>query len=442
MIRKAAFFIGVLFLISTALPQPFNAADTWTTSPVGFASLNEKGQNGTTGGAGGKIYTIDNADSLYKLLRNLRADKSPSLPATVIQISGVVSASGDKMIYFKDNANITIIGLGTNARFDGFGLEVETSYNIIIRNIEFWNCPVDGIDIRDPETHHIWVDHCNFTDGDTPDPGTGGDANHDGALDIKRACTNVTVSWCHFSNHSKTCLMGHKDGNTEDTVLSVTYHHNWFEKTWQRHPRVRYGRAHVFNNFEDNNKLYGIASTENAKVVVEGNYFLNIPNAIDIGYEDSGPGELVERNNIYSSCGTGAQSAGTAFEPSGVYSYTVDDPSTIPTMLQLYAGSGKVNVTDVKESGSVTPAKFDLKQNYPNPFNPSTKISYQLKNSGYVTLAIYDILGKQIETLVNQNQQSGEYSTLFNAAQYPSGMYVYTLRCGNESVTKKMLLLK
>lgn len=442
MIRKAAFFIGWLFLVSAALPQPFNAADTWTASPVGFASLDIRGQNGTTGGAGGKIYTINNADSLYKLLRSLRADKSPSLPPTVIQISGVVSASGDKMIYFKDNANITIIGLGTNARFDGFGLEVETSYNIIIRNIEFWNCPVDGIDIRDPETHHIWVDHCTFTDGDTPDPGAGGDANHDGALDIKRACTNVTVSWCHFENHSKTCLMGHKDGNTEDTVLSVTYHHNWFEKTWQRHPRVRYGRAHVFNNFEDNNKLYGIASTENAKVVVEGNYFLNVPNAIDIGYEDSGPGELVERNNVYSNCGTGAQSAGTAFEPTSVYSYTIDDPATIPAMLQLYAGSGKVNVTDVKESGVVAPAKFDLKQNYPNPFNPSTKISYQLQQSGFVTLAVYDVLGNQIETLVNQLQQPGEYSILFEAAKYPSGIYMYSLRSGNMAQTKKMILIK
>ncbi len=442
MIRKTTLFIVWLFLTAAAFAQPYNAADTWNAAPIGFASLNERGQNGTTGGAGGTVYTINNADTLYKLLRSLRSDKNPALPPTIIQISGIVSASGDKMIYFKNNANITIIGLGSNARFDGFGLEVETSYNIIIRNIEFWNCSVDGIDIRDSETHHIWVDHCTFTDGDTPDPGEYGDANHDGALDIKRTCTNVTVSWCHFTNHSKTCLMGHSDGDYEDSVLSVTYHHNWFEKTWQRHPRVRYGRAHVLNCFEDNNILYGVASTENAKVVIEGCYFLKVPTAIEIGYQDSGPGEVIERNNIYDSCGTGAKTAGTSFEPTNVYSYTVDDPATIPAMLQLYAGSGKVNVTNVKESGSVAPAKFDLKQNYPNPFNPSTKISYQLKNSGYVTLVIYDVLGKQIETLVNQYQQSGEYSTLFNAAQYPTGIYVYTLRCGSESVTKKMLLLK
>ena len=111
-------------------------------------------------------------------------------------------------------------------------------------------------------------------------------------------------------------------------------------------------------------------------------------------------------------------------------------------MLQLYAGSDKVSVTDVQETGKVTPAHFALRQNYPNPFNPSTRISYQLQKSGFVTLIIYDVLGNQIETLVNQFQQPGEYSTLFNAVQYPTGMYVYTLRCGSESITKKMMLLK
>ena len=439
--RMCAFILSIMFSYPL-YSQPFSASDTWTNAPVGFASLNVRGQNGTTGGVGGKVYTVNNADTLYKILRSLRVDKNPTLAPAIIQINGVVNAGGDKMIYFKTNANITLIGLGNNARFVGFGLEVETSQNIIIRNIEFWDCPVDGIDIRDPETHHIWVDHCSFTDGDTPDPGAGGDANHDGALDIKRECTNVTVSWCHFSNHSKTCLMGHADGELVDTVLCVTYHHNWFEKTWQRHPRVRYGRAHVFNNFEDNNTLYGIASTEDAKVLVEGNYFLNIPTPTCVGYDKSGPGDLVERNNIYSGCATSAATRGLAFEPKDVYSYTVDDPNTIPDMLRLYAGSGKVSVTDVEDKSKVKPVGFSLEQNYPNPFNPSTVIHYSVLTNALVVLKVFDVLGNEVETLVNKNQTAGQYSLIFNAKNYPSGIYVYTLRSGNSMLSKKMILVK
>jgi hypothetical protein len=88
------------------------------------------------------------------------------------------------------------------------------------------------------------------------------------------------------------------------------------------------------------------------------------------------------------------------------------------------------------------PKDFSLSQNYPNPFNPSTKISYGIPVSDLVTLKIYDVLGKEVMTLVNQKQEAGNYQVEFNAASLPSGMYVYRIKSGNFVETKRMMLLK
>jgi len=86
---------------------------------------------------------------------------------------------------------------------------------------------------------------------------------------------------------------------------------------------------------------------------------------------------------------------------------------------------------------------YSLSQNYPNPFNPSTKILYTIPNSDFVTLKIFDILGRDIQTLVNEFQKPGEYSVNFNAGKMPSGIYFYQLQAGNDfKETKKMILIR
>jgi hypothetical protein len=83
-----------------------------------------------------------------------------------------------------------------------------------------------------------------------------------------------------------------------------------------------------------------------------------------------------------------------------------------------------------------------LNQNYPNPFNPSTKISYSIKNDAFVTIKVYDFLGNEVNTIVNQTKPSGNYELTFDASNLPSGTYFYTLRAGDFVATKKMLLIK
>jgi glucuronoarabinoxylan endo-1,4-beta-xylanase len=95
-----------------------------------------------------------------------------------------------------------------------------------------------------------------------------------------------------------------------------------------------------------------------------------------------------------------------------------------------------------KEEGTAKPSSYSLEQNYPNPFNPSTSLSYQLPENSFVSLKVFDLLGREVATLVNQEQASGKYRVEFNAGNIPSGIYIYMLNAGNYKETKKMMLLK
>jgi hypothetical protein len=88
------------------------------------------------------------------------------------------------------------------------------------------------------------------------------------------------------------------------------------------------------------------------------------------------------------------------------------------------------------------PTEYNLYQNYPNPFNPTTTIKYSVKEAGIVTLKVYDILGKEIRTLVNETKSPGEYTANFDASSLPSGVYIYTIRAGTFNASRKLVLLK
>ncbi|MGE5499343.1 MAG: T9SS type A sorting domain-containing protein [Syntrophothermus sp.] len=100
----------------------------------------------------------------------------------------------------------------------------------------------------------------------------------------------------------------------------------------------------------------------------------------------------------------------------------------------------KINLMDVNDNQVIS--KFRLSQNFPNPFNPATIISYSIAKRSFVDLKVFDILGREVITLVSKEQSAGEYKVEFDGSNLPSGMYVYQLRTGNYSETKKMLLLR
>ena len=99
-------------------------------------------------------------------------------------------------------------------------------------------------------------------------------------------------------------------------------------------------------------------------------------------------------------------------------------------------------ITSVDYGNNFIPTNYELYQNFPNPFNPSTRISYSIPELSNVTLKVYDILGNEITTLVNEQKSPGHYTVQFNSKNLSSGIYFYTLQTGNYTATKKMILLK
>jgi len=115
--------------------------------------------------------------------------------------------------------------------------------------------------------------------------------------------------------------------------------------------------------------------------------------------------------------------------------YVKNDSSTIRNVLLNPIVQGIVN-------GNNVPSEFKLYQNYPNPFNPVTIINYELPITGFVRLIIYDALGKEVSTIINQKQNPGKYQVEWNASNYPSGVYFYKLNTAGFTGSKKMIFLK
>lgn len=155
-------------------------------------------------------------------------------------------------------------------------------------------------------------------------------------------------------------------GNSDTDKLRTTFHHNYFNGTYQRNPRVRFGIVHVYNNYYTNNSIYSIASCENAKILVEDNYFLNCPHPGygKSGYADSKAGYLWTRGaNVFSNSNeteflselnAPPSNPAVTYLPEDYYSYTSSDANLIPDIVLRKAGAGKLYVDDETNIRMVT----------------------------------------------------------------------------------------
>jgi len=126
------------------------------------------------------------------------------------------------------------------------------------------------------------------------------------------------------------------------------------------------------------------------------------------------------------------------------YSFTDESvtPGKFQYRLKQIDFDGNFEFSEVVEVEIGIPKEFSLEQNYPNPFNPSTNIGFQIASFGFVTLKVYDILGNEIATLVNEEKPAGEYEVEFDGSELTSGIYFYKLISGNYVETKKMIIIK
>jgi len=127
--------------------------------------------------------------------------------------------------------------------------------------------------------------------------------------------------------------------------------------------------------------------------------------------------------------------------------YLTDDTGgnpwdTLPSYFEDMCNYIINGASSVEKINSTVPVEFELSQNYPNPFNPTTIINFSVPKTGFVTIKVYDLLGREVSKLVNENKPAGNYSVEFNAAKLVSGVYFYRIQAGEFIQTKKLLYLK
>ncbi|CAL9097268.1 unnamed protein product [Musa acuminata var. zebrina] len=210
------------------------------------------------GGLHGPVYHVTSlADDGPGSLREACRIREPLW--IIFEISGTIHLSS----YLRVSSYKTIDGRGQRIKLTGKGLQLKECEHIIICNLEFEGGrghDVDGIQIK-PKSRHIWIDRCSLRDYD------------DGLIDITRESTDVTVSRCHFAMHDKTMLIGADSSHITDRCIRVTIHHCFFDGTRQRHPRLRFGRVHLYNNYTRNWGIYAVCASVEAQILSQCNIY-------------------------------------------------------------------------------------------------------------------------------------------------------------------------
>ncbi|WP_323813462.1 hypothetical protein [Cellvibrio sp. NN19] len=329
----------------------------------GFAAY-----TGVTGGEGGPVITVTTGTELNAALCGARTKSNPT-PVTIL-VNGTINHANTTaqgcntqadVIEIKETANVSIIGVGTNALFDQIGIHVRASSNIIIQNVHVRNVKKSGSPTSnggdaigmESNVNRVWIDH-NWLEA------SGGEKDgYDSLIDMKSGVTNVTVSYNKFNDSSRAGLVGYNDSDTNN---NITFHHNWYKNIEQRTPLIRNALVHVYNNYWANDNIntmiHGINSRANAKALVESNYFYNTNNPLIASDDSDTPGCWQTNNDntvlpyIYYSrtVGNGAlvvpeivdgqlQSTCAVTVP---YSVDMDPAAEVPAIVMANAGVGKI----------------------------------------------------------------------------------------------------
>lgn len=396
--RKITSTIAITALAATGA----FAAATPDFSMIGFATTN----GGTTGGEGGKTVCPQTFTELKQYAEDpttpyiivIDREITTGITAYVDTTSGHLSSAGATNAIastygeiLKLGSNKTLIGDADKGFLNRIGINIQCQQNIIIRNlrISLQDVPVDKsgenkivafrngaeVLIGDPDcisiqadnenlpesariSQHIWIDHCELYNYPKA---TEHKDRYDGLIDAKNDTRCLTISWCHFHDHSKACLSG--KGNSDNFDRTCTWHHNFFENIkGSRLPLLRFGKHHYFNNYiigcED-----GINMRKGSNAYIENCYFEDTKTPVFGKSSENGRATLV--GNIFKNCNNlppecvnidGAkqstlksdlQFAETDFVPLQYYDYSsvLNLAEDIPTIVPAYAGIGKINTS-------------------------------------------------------------------------------------------------
>lgn len=315
-VRTAAAFalLILLPLVGGAIgPSP------WPDRADGFASVNALGQDGTTGGAGGRVVTVRTQADL---------ERYAALPEPIVlRVEGKIEIApfGKKVNVASDK---TIVGVGADAAILRGGFRLLGVKNVIVRNLTIrdgfvegdWDGKTNDHDaIQIDDSHHVWIDHCHLT------------RMGDGLIDLRKTTDYVTVSWCVLSDHNKAFGIGWTPSADR---LRITIHHTWIRGTFQRNPSFDNGTGHLYNNYLQDIKGYGNYARGRAKLVVENSVFENVRNPL----QRDATAELVARGNRLTTTAGRDEPRGAAFDPAALYPYSLDPTDRVPELLKAKAG--------------------------------------------------------------------------------------------------------
>lgn len=221
-----------------------------------------------TSSKGAKTTCTGLVDILAK--RQKGYDKSHLIIRMIGEIKGtdIKGLNSSGYLQLKGCYNVTFEGVGEDATINGWGILIRNSRNVEVRNVGVMLFPDDGISL-DTDNENIWIHNNDIfygTAGSDADQAKG-----DGSCDVKGKSTNVTISYNHFWDSGKSSLCGMSDSEE----FFVSYHHNWFDHSDSRHPRIRVGTIHIYNNYFDGNSKYGVGVTKGSSAFVEANAFRN-----------------------------------------------------------------------------------------------------------------------------------------------------------------------
>ncbi|MEO8239610.1 MAG: pectate lyase, partial [Flavobacterium sp.] len=293
-----------------------------------------------------------------------------------------VMDGGDVVIENAKNAsaNLTFEGIGTDAVANGWGVRLKSASNIEVRNIGFMNCNStagDNVGMQQ-DNDHVWVHNCDMFYGNA-----GSDADQikgDGALDNKSS-TYITLAYNHFWDSGKASLLGLSEDTT--TGLYITYHHNWFDHSDSRHPRVRFYSAHVYNNYYDGNSKYGAGSTLGSSVFMEANFFRNCKYPMLTSMQGS---------DIYGTAeGTFSGEAGGTIKAfnntmSGETRFVAYDAVNYPKEFDAYVASTRnetISSSITSKAGSNTYNNFDTNSSVMYSYTPDSPDAAKIKVTQY-----------------------------------------------------------
>lgn len=414
---------------------------------VGYATLN----GGTTGGSGGTSVTVSTGTALQAAIQS-----KGSQPLT-IYVSGTITpanSSGLTKIDVKDKRDISILGLGAGAEFNGIGIKIVRAGNVIIRNLKIHHVSIgdkDCISIEGP-ADHIWIDHCELYN-----QFQGVDQDfYDGLLDAKSNSEYITYSWNYLHDSWKTSLVGSSESDTYDR--KITMHHNFYANCNSRLPLYRGGTGHVFNNYYKDIASTAINSRIGACLQIENNYFVNTLNPYVSAFSDVvGYGEIIGNslNNSPFSYSTDTRELGpcTLNIPYS-YSSVLHSASQVPAIVQANAGVGKLNITAGSSTARVASnmhEEVNLSSEelpnlnmavHPNPSRGLSAVSFELPAPGMVGLQVTDLVGKTVAETAPSLHGIGKHSIGVNLSNARAGIYVFKLNYSGKVIVQKVLLEK